>query len=154
LSISSPTVFLLLLLGIGLVGKNQSIIIAICFLLVLRWTGLGQKVFPFLEDHGIHLGVIVITIAILAPIATGQISLQDLWDSMKSSYGMVALLAGFLVAILGGFGIKLLADDPQVTMALVLGTILAVAFFKGVAVGPLIGAGIAYLIMKAIELLN
>jgi uncharacterized membrane protein (DUF441 family) len=139
---------------IGLVGKNQSIIISICLLLFLRWTGIGQKAFPFLEDHGIQLGVTVITIAILAPIATGQISLLDLWDSMKSPFGVIALFAGFMVAILGGFGIKLLDSDPQVTMALVLGTIVAVTFFKGVAVGPLIGAGIAYFMMKAIEVLT
>jgi len=45
-------------------------------------------------------------------------------------------------------GVKLLADDPQITTALVLGTILSVSIFKGVAVGPLIGAGIAYTAMK------
>ncbi|WP_202080776.1 DUF441 domain-containing protein [Caldalkalibacillus salinus] len=151
--LSSPSLFLLLLLIIGLIGKNQSIIIAVLFLFFLRITGLGQKAFPFLEGQGINLGVTVITVAILVPIATGQITLYDLWDSMKSTYGVVALVSGVAVAMLGAYGVRLLSDDPQVTMALVLGTILAVAFLKGVAVGPLIGAGIAYLLMKAIQLI-
>lgn len=45
-------------------------------------------------------------------------------------------------------GIVLQNHDPHITTALVIGTILAVALFKGVAVGPLIGAGIAYLCMQ------
>jgi uncharacterized membrane protein (DUF441 family) len=41
-----------------------------------------------------------------------------------------------------------LAKDPHITTALIIGTILAVTLFKGVAVGPLIGAGIAWYAMK------
>ncbi|GAA0354355.1 DUF441 domain-containing protein [Bacillus horti] len=148
---SGTTGFLLLLLIIGLLGKNVSITVAVGFLLIINWLGFGQKVYPFLQGQGLNIGITVITIAILVPIASGHITLQDLWSSMKSTYGLVALFSGLVVAILGGFGVKLLADDPQVTIALVLGTILAVTFLKGVAVGPLIGAGIAYLIMKAVQ---
>lgn len=148
---SGTTIFLLLLLGIGLLGKNISIIVAVGFLLVINWLGFGQKIYPILQGQGLNIGITIITIAILVPIASGSITLQDLWSSMKSTYGLVALFSGLTVAILGGFGIKLLAEDPQVTIALILGTILAVTFLKGVAVGPLIGAGIAYLIMKAVQ---
>lgn len=42
--------------------------------------------------------------------------------------------------------------DPHITIALVLGTIFAVVFLKGVAVGPLIAAGIAYMVMRVIQL--
>ena len=37
------------------------------------------------------------------------------------------------------------------TAALVLGTVLAVAIFQGVAVGPIIGGGIAYVLVKLFE---
>lgn len=70
---------------------------------------------------------------------------------MKSYYAWIALGAGILVALIAKNGITLLAEDPHITTALVFGTILAVALFKGVAVGPLIGAGIAYLVMQAVQ---
>lgn len=70
---------------------------------------------------------------------------------MKSSYAWIALGAGILVALIAKNGIVLLENDPHITAALVFGTILAVSLFKGVAVGPLIGAGIAYLAMQAVK---
>ena len=65
---------------------------------------------------------------------------------------MDCLAAGMAVAVIAKYGLTLLAEDPHITTALVIGTILAVAVFKGVAVGPLIGAGIAYMAMKVFEL--
>lgn len=48
---------------------------------------------------------------------------------------MNACISGIAVARLAKGGITLLSEDPHITTALVLGTILAVALFKGVAVG-------------------
>lgn len=97
------------------------------------------------------MGVAIITIAVLVPIATGEIGFKELGESLKSPYAWIALIAGVLVALLGKNGVVLLSEDPHITTALVFGTIAAVALFNGVAVGPLIGAGIAYTAMKVIE---
>lgn len=59
-----------------------------------------------------------------------------------------------MLAVIAANGIELLQTDPHITVALVAGTILAVAVFNGVAVGPLIGAGIAYLAMKVAEMFS
>lgn len=147
-TLTSPLVFLLLLLGIAIIAKNNSLILAVGFLVVIKVIGLGDKVFPFLQSKGINLGVTVITIAVLVPIATGSIGFKDLGDAIKSPYAWIALASGIAVALLAKSGVTLLASDPHITTALVFGTIIAVAVFKGVAVGPLIGAGIAYLAMK------
>ncbi|MEC0305084.1 DUF441 domain-containing protein, partial [Terribacillus saccharophilus] len=85
-------------------------------------------------------------------IASGEIGFKDLYASVKSYYAWVALAAGILVAILGKYGVNLMSTDPQVTVALVVGTILAVVLLNGVAVGPLIGAGIAYMIFQIVGL--
>ncbi|MGW9100693.1 DUF441 domain-containing protein, partial [Priestia megaterium] len=138
---SQPMLFLAVLLVIGLVAKNQSLIIAVAFLLILKLIGLDGKVFPFLQSKGINIGVTVITIAVLVPIATGDIGFKQLGEAVKSSYAWIALGAGIAVAIIAKYGLTLLEDDPHITTALVFGTILAVALFQGVAVGPLIGAG-------------
>lgn len=152
--ISQPTVFLLLLLIIGIIAKNQSLVIAISVLLGLKVIGLDDKIYPFLQSKGISLGVIIITIAVLIPIATGDIGFKQLSDALKSTYAWIALGSGILVAITAKYGLNLLSNDPHITAALVIGTILAVALFKGVAVGPLIAAGIAYLIMKLLSMLG
>lgn len=127
-------------------------IIAVFVLIVLKAAGLDSKAFSFLQSKGINWGVTIITIAVLAPIASGEIGFRDLGGAFKSPYAWVALVSGIAVALLAKGGIVLLAEDPHITTALVLGTILAVSLFKGVAVGPLIGAGIAYMAMKIFEL--
>jgi uncharacterized membrane protein (DUF441 family) len=152
--ISQASLFLLILLMIGVVAKNQSLIIAAAFLLILKIVGLEEKIFPYLQSKGINLGVTVITIAVLVPIATGEIGFKQLGEALKSSYAWVALGSGIAVALIAKYGLQLLADDPHITTALVFGTILAVSLFKGVAVGPLIGAGIAYLFMKLVHILS
>jgi uncharacterized membrane protein (DUF441 family) len=143
--------FLLLLLLIGLIVKNNSLLIAIIVLIVLKLGGLDSKTFTFIQSKGINWGVTVITIAVLAPIASGEIGFKDLSSAFKSPLAWVALISGMIVALLAKGGISLLEHDPHITTALVLGTILSVSIFKGVAVGPLIGAGIAYTAMKMID---
>ncbi|WP_433743611.1 DUF441 domain-containing protein [Falsibacillus pallidus] len=149
---SQPILFLLLLMGIALIAKNQSLMIAVGVLIVLKIAGVDSKVFSFIQGKGINWGVTIITIAVLAPIASGAIGFKDLIEALKSPYAWIALLAGMAVALIAKNGLILLEDDPHITTALVLGTILAVSLFNGVAVGPLIGAGIAYLAMKLFEM--
>lgn len=150
--ISQATFFLLLLLVIALIAKNYSLIIAVIFLIFMKLIGFDAKTFSYLQSKGINWGVTVITIAVLAPIASGDIGFKDLTAAFKSPYAWIALISGIIVALLAKGGVTLLAKDPHITTALVLGTILAVTLFKGVAVGPLIGAGIAYLAMKILEI--
>lgn len=126
--------------------------IAVGVLIVLKLAGVDGKVFSFIQGKGINWGVTIITIAVLAPIASGAIGFKDLIEALKSPYAWIALLAGMAVALIAKNGLILLEDDPHITTALVLGTILAVSLFNGVAVGPLIGAGIAYLAMKLFEM--
>ncbi|MCP8967429.1 DUF441 domain-containing protein [Ectobacillus ponti] len=150
--ISQPILFLFILLLIGILAKNQSLMVAVLALLAVKWSGLGGKLFPLLQQKGINWGVTVITIALLVPIASGEIGFKQLIGATKSYYAWIALASGIAVALLAKGGVQLLSQDPHITTALVLGTILAVALFNGVAVGPLIGAGIAYAIMHAIQL--
>jgi uncharacterized membrane protein (DUF441 family) len=146
-----PLLFLLTLLAIAFLAKNQSLIIAVLVLLVMKIAGFEAKTFSVIQGKGINWGVTVITIAVLAPIASGEIGFKDLSGAFKSPYAWIALISGMAVALLAKGGVTLLAEDPHITTALVLGTILAVSLFKGVAVGPLIGAGIAFAAMKIFE---
>lgn len=146
--------FLVLLLVIGGIAKNPSLIVATTVLIILQVFGVDQKVFTLIQTKGINWGVTVITIAVLAPIAAGKIGFTELGGAIKSPAAWIALGAGIAVAIIAKYGIDLLSTDPHMTTALVLGTIIAVAVFKGVAVGPLIGAGIAYMVMRVVEMIK
>jgi uncharacterized membrane protein (DUF441 family) len=148
---TQPMFFLIVLLIIGMLGKNQSLIIAVLFLLVVKLIGLSDRLFPYFQEKGINWGVTIITIAVLVPIATGEIGFKQLTEAVRSSYAWIALASGVAVALIAKGGLTLLANDPHITAALVFGTILAVALFNGVAVGPLIGAGIAYMAMKIVQ---
>jgi uncharacterized membrane protein (DUF441 family) len=152
--ISQSSFFLLLLLVIGFIAKNQSLMISVVVLIVLKLMGVDSRLFSILQTKGINWGVTIITIAVLAPIASGEIGFKELVASFKSPYAWIALLSGIAVALLAKGGVDLLSKDPHITTALVLGTILAVSLFKGVAVGPLIGAGIAYFAMKLFEMVK
>ncbi|NMD70730.1 DUF441 domain-containing protein [Bacillus sp. DNRA2] len=144
--------FLAILLVIAYFSKNQSMMVAVVVLLLMKIVGLDAKAFGYLQAKGINWGVTVITVAVLAPIAAGQIGFKDLTEAFRSPYAWIALLSGMAVALLAKGGVTLLADDPHITTALVLGTILSISLFQGVAVGPLIGAGIAYMAMKIFEM--
>lgn len=145
-------IFLLLILIIAFLAKNQSLLIAVGFVMLLKLFPVSKDFFPWLHAKGINIGVTIITITILIPIATGEITLKDLFECFKSPVGWVAIFCGGLVAVLSSKGVGLISSDPQVTVALVFGTILGVVFLKGIAAGPVIAAGITYCILQVLPL--
>ena len=62
--------------------------------------------------------------------------------------GIFAVLAGLLAAVAGGGGLKLLTTTTELIPALIIGTMVGVIAFKGVAVGPLIAGGFTYFVMS------
>ena len=145
--------FLGLILAVALLGKNRSLIIATVAVMILKLIPYTyDNWFPEIQAKGINWGVTIISIAILIPIATGKIGFNDLFSAFKTPAGWVAILAGIAVAILSKYGVDQLAAVPQVTVMLVLGTIIGVVAFKGVAAGPVIASGMTYLIISIFNL--
>jgi uncharacterized membrane protein (DUF441 family) len=142
--------FLLLFLVLGIIAKNNSLIIGVAVVILLKLFAGNTKLMEIVQAKGINWGVTIITIAILIPIATGQIGFKDLIESFKSPAGWIGLSAGILVSILSRKGVSYMAADPQITVSLVFGTILAVVLFRGIAAGPVIAAGIAYMAMQLV----
>lgn len=110
---TQANLFLLLLLAIALVAKNQSLLFAVGFLIVIKAVGLDQKLFPVIQSKGINWGVTVITIAVLVPIATGDIGFKQLGEAMKSYYAWIALGAGIAVALIAKNGLTLLENEDR-----------------------------------------
>ncbi len=133
---------LLVLLICGVISQNTTIIIASALLIILASLPVTQPFLPYLEKYGLNWGILLLTIAVLTPIASGKIGSETLLKSFTSWQSLLAILVGVLVAWLGGRGVKLMSADPTVVAGLLIGTVIGVAFLRGVPVGPLIAAGI------------
>ncbi|WNC12387.1 DUF441 domain-containing protein [Brevibacillus brevis] len=140
-------VTLLALLALGVVGNNSTVSIAVGILLLLRLVSL-ERVFPFFEQYGLHVGIIVLTIGILTPLASGKIKPESIYQLFIHWQSLLAVLIGVFVAYLAGRGTTLMSENPLIVTGLLLGTIIGVTFFRGVAVGPLIAAGILAFILQ------
>lgn len=145
---SQSIIILLAVALLGLIGKNGTVTVAACVLLVFRLIA-GERHIPLLEEYTLKAGITIITLAVLLPFATGEVGIQSLWSSLKSSPGLLAVVVGVVIAYLGGKGVVFLTNQPQVLVGLLIGTIIGVAFCKGVPVGPLIGAGIVAVLLSA-----
>lgn len=141
-SFDTSLIVLLILLACGVLSHNNTIIIAVGVLLVLKVLPISQPLLPYLEKYGLYWGVILLTIGVLSPIATGKISGEMVLKSFLSWRSLLAIAVGVLVAWLGGRGVKLMTIEPNVVAGLLIGTVAGVAFLRGVPVGPLIAAGI------------
>ncbi|MGF9695668.1 DUF441 domain-containing protein [Paenibacillus sp. MABNR03] len=140
------SMLLLLFAALGIISSNTPVTVAMVFLLLLRVLNLNQA-FPWLEKYGLTLGIIILTIGVMAPLASGKMSLQTIGESFLHWKSLLAIGVGLLVAYLGGRGATLMSTQPTVVAGLLIGTVLGVALFKGVPVGPLIAAGILSLLL-------
>ena len=115
-----PTLIILLVLaGLGLISNNMTVTLAILFL----------------------------TVGVMAPIASGKISANDVLSSFLNWKSLLAIVIGILVSWLGSRGVTLMSNQPSTVAGLLVGTIIGVALFRGVPVGPLIAAGILSLLV-------
>lgn len=139
--IDTPALILLILAGLGLLSGNSTVTIAMVILLLLRVTQ-AHTVFPWIEKYGLTIGIIVLTIGVMAPIASGKYDLATLTASFMNWKSLLAIAVGIFVSYLGGRGVGLMSTSPTIVAGLLVGTIIGVALFRGVPVGPLIAAGI------------
>jgi uncharacterized membrane protein (DUF441 family) len=138
---------LLLILVLSILGNNNSVAIATSFLLLVKLIGLDNYL-PLIESHGLQLGIIFITIAVLIPLAKGSITFNDMGAVFKNPMGIIALAAGILVAWLAGRGVPFMTTSPEVVTPLIIGTVIGVACFHGLAVGPLIASGMVWILLS------
>lgn len=143
----SEYLMLLLILALGIIGHNTTVAYAVIIVLVLKLLGLTVML-DILSVNGLNWGIVLLLAAILVPIATGDVTIANMIDAFKSPLGIAAIVCGVLAAMAGGGGVELLKNDPHIVAALIIGTIIGVCFFKGVAVGPLIAGGMTYALMK------
>ncbi|WOE32041.1 MULTISPECIES: DUF441 domain-containing protein [unclassified Acinetobacter] len=139
-------IVLLVLLACGIFSHNSAVTIAAGVLIIFRITPLNEFL-PLLQQHGLNLGIIILTIGVLTPIASGKIPGNEILKSFLDWKSLAAIMIGLFVAWLGGRGVQLMTNQPNVVAGLLIGTVAGVAVLRGVPVGPLIAAGMLSLII-------
>lgn len=140
LQFNAIALLLVVLILLGIFSQNSAVTISAAVLLIMQQTLLANYL-PLMDKYGIKIGIIILTIGVLSPLVSGRIALPE-WAALLNGKMLLAILAGVLVAWLGGRGVSLMGGQPVLVTGLLIGTIIGVAFFGGVPVGPLIAAGI------------
>lgn len=144
--------FLFGVAAIAAFAKNKALFIGVAAVIVIKAIPPLHPWLKTLQGQGINWGVTIISAAIMVPIATGEIGVTELVRVAKSPAGWIAMAMGVLVAVLSARGVGLLASSPEMTVALVFGTILGVVLFRGIAAGPVIASGMTYVILTVFNL--
>ena len=140
-----PTLMILLALAaLGFISHNTTVAISILVLIIVRVTPLSSF-FPWIEKQGLTVGIIILTIGVMAPIASGTLPASTLIHAFMNWKSLIAIAVGVFVSWLGGRGVTLMSSQPTLVAGLLVGTVLGVALFRGVPVGPLIAAGLVSL---------
>ncbi|MGE5577504.1 MAG: DUF441 domain-containing protein [Syntrophothermus sp.] len=139
-----------LTLGIGLLGRSNLVTMAAITLLLMRLFNLSGFL-PTLGAIGIDIGVFFLTIAVLAPLAMDPSGVNRIFKIFTTPLGIAAVLGGALAAHLSGRGVHLLKLQPEITVGLIIGSIVGVLFLRGVPVGPLIAAGLASVLLQLLR---
>lgn len=144
-------VLLVILLILGIFSKNQTIIIAVLVLIGFVLLKLNNETLTVIKNFSIKYGIILITIYAFIPIAKGDITYHDLLKAIITWRAWVAIFAGVLVTHFAKYGIEMMSTSPDVTTFVLVGIIMGILIFKGVASGPLIGSGIALMLYSIID---
>ena len=139
-------VILLFLAALSYFSHNMTVTIALLVLVAIRLTPLNQT-FPWIEKQGVTVGIIILTIGVMAPLASGTLPSSTLLHSFLHWKSLLAIAVGIFVSWVGGKGVTLMNNQPTVVGGLLIGTIIGVSLFRGVPVGPLIAAGLVSLLI-------
>lgn len=146
-------IILVVILAMAILGKANSVAVGVAILLILKLLNLDKSVFPVLNDKGVFWALVLLIATILIPIANGQITAIKIKGNLLSWVGVVALILSFLTTYLSGLGLQYLTvkGNSDVMPALIIGSVAAAAFLKGVPVGPLITSGMLAVVVKLVH---
>jgi uncharacterized membrane protein (DUF441 family) len=92
---------LLIIFLIGVLTKNNLLAAASAIVMVMGLLNL-ERFLPMVERRGIEVGLLFLTMSVLAPFASGKVTLQSLGASLVTPLGLFAVLGGMLGSYLNG----------------------------------------------------
>jgi len=150
---NASTLLLVLIMLLGILGRSNIIAAASAILLFLEFVNL-QRFFPLLERRALEIGLIFLVVSVLIPFTHGRVGPAEILRSFTDTTGLIAILSGLLATLLNCQGLELLRRYPHMMIGMILGSLIGVAFFGGIPVGPLMAGGIAALLVYLVEYLR
>ncbi|MCT8975418.1 DUF441 domain-containing protein [Clostridium sp. CX1] len=145
-------IILILLAVFSFFAKNKNMSIAAIIILILTFSN-NEKPLLFIEKYFLDVGMIFLMMWMLVPIVKSGDSIVTNIKNLLNINGMVSLLSGIFVAVLAAKGIGFLKGSIDVMSGVIIGSIVGIALLGGAPVGPLIASGIAYEVVKIINLI-
>ncbi|MFZ7807625.1 DUF441 family protein [Bacillus thuringiensis] len=136
---------LVIIFILALIVKDYVLAMAASLLGVLF--AIGQKaVFHAIQQYAFPIGIFFLMLFLLVPITSGKISGDSIMKVITSSIGWGSILAGFIVSFIGGKGVGVLPMNQTILLGVLIGTLMAVLFTKGLPAGVIIAAGVISII--------
>lgn len=145
----SSVIPLLLVFIIAVLTKNNLLGAAAAIVFFIDLMRLN-RFFPLIQNRGMEGGVLLLTVALLVPLADGQLTFERLTASLLSPLGILAVIGGILGAYFNSQGLELIAVEPSIIPGILIGVMVSVFFFGGVSVGPIMAAGITALLARVL----
>lgn len=138
---------LLIVLATGLLSGNSLVAGAAAALLFAESAGFSSLI-SFLEQKALQLGLVLLTIAVLAPFASGRVTPGQALGAFLTWPGLLAIIGGAAATYVNGQGVDLLNARPDIIAGILIGTVIGVCILHGIPVGPLAAAGITSLLLR------
>lgn len=145
-------ILLLALALLSFVAKNRNMSIAAIIMFIISFSN-NEKPIAFVENYFLDIGMIFLMMWMLAPLMKSGNSITTDMKSLLNFNGVIAFLSGVFVAVLAAKGVTFLKGSVDVLTGVIMGSIIGIAVLGGVPVGPLIASGIAYEIVRFINLI-
>ncbi|UNT71665.1 DUF441 family protein (plasmid) [Bacillus sp. N447-1] len=140
-----PFLLLGIIVTLALLVKDYALAGAACLLGVLL--AVGQKtLLHLIQQYSFPIGIFFLMLFLLLPITSGKITSENVMKLITSPIGLGSILAGFTVSYIGGKGVGVLPMNPTILLGVLIGTLIAVLFTKGLPAGLIIAAGIIAII--------
>ena len=137
--------------GLGLLGRNLLIAGAAVCLALLHLARVDFAI-RWLDHRGIALGIFILLLSLLAPVADGRLSLRAFGGELLRPTGLLGVVIAAGAAYLGKGGVDFLQAYPAALVGMVVGSVLGTILLGGVPTGPLIAAGAAALVLQLLRL--
>ena len=148
---NDAVVVLSICLVLGLIGRNPLIAGASACLLCLALGRLEPAV-RWVAANGTTLGVFILLMSLLAPVAAGKVSLRGFGAELLRPSGLIAAGVAAAAAYFGRGGVEYLQTYPAALVGLIAGSVVGTIFLRGVPTGPLIASGVTALLLEAMHL--
>ncbi|MBX5476171.1 MAG: DUF441 domain-containing protein [Clostridia bacterium] len=147
---SEGTIVLVGVLLLGLMARNAIVAGSACILLLLK-LGQADAAFAWLMRYGLTVGYVFLILAVLVPVAMDQLDWRHFFRDLVSVSGLTAVIVSAAGSWVGRFGVRYMDANPQILVALVVGTIVGTALMSGVPTGPIIAAGVTALVLRLFQ---